>query len=263
MLETVPTAAIVGARKAHERSMAMSYDIGKVLADRTVIVVSGLAAGVDAAAHRGAVQSGAATCPTVAVFGCGLNHIYPAMNRGLAQEILARGGILLSQFEPDQRPFPANFLNRNRVIAGLGDVTVVVAAGGKSGSLTTARAAAEYGREVLVLPGAWWDASSEGSNRLIQNGAHVVLSAKEVAEFMGLPETKSAPSGGAQNELDDKEALSGRERELLAAIPKGGEAHEDVLLQSFQNPEETRLALMTLELSGLIDRKVGNRYVVR
>lgn len=177
--------AIVGSRKARASSRDTAHVLGKELAENRNVVVSGMAYGVDAEAHRGALAAHE-MYSTIAVFGCGVDRIYPHAHRKLAEEILESGGLLLSHFPPGTPPLPHNFLDRNRIIAGMSLATVVVQAAKRSGSLSTARYALEEGREVFAVPGDIWDKQSEGSNALIRSGAQVVLGAGDLFDALEL-----------------------------------------------------------------------------
>lgn len=177
--------AIVGSRRADPEGIELAKYFASRLVNLGLPVVSGLALGIDAAAHTGALNS-RFCCPTVAVLGSGLNNIYPSKHLELAAEILGKGGTLISQFDPDTPPYPANFLNRNRIIAGLSKAVIVLQATLKSGSLVTARNALDQGKDVLVVPGDIYNPRFEGSNKLIQQGAILVASFDDIALHLGL-----------------------------------------------------------------------------
>jgi DNA processing protein len=174
--------AIVGSRRATPYGLDVAETLAADLAARGVTIVSGLARGIDSAAHRGALRVGGRT---IAVLGSGVDVVYPPENQRLADEIVERGA-LVSQFEPGTPPLPHNFPTRNGVIAGLSLAVVVVEAAERSGSLITARLAAELGREVLAVPGRVTALESRGANRLIQDGAALALGWEDV--IAALPE---------------------------------------------------------------------------
>jgi DNA processing protein len=171
--------AFVGTRKATEEGIILARQISFELAKRGFVIVSGLALGIDAASHRGALD---VPQKTVAVLGSGLNVIYPPVHRSLAAAILEKGGCLISEYEKNEPPLPYRFLERNRIISGLCVATVIIEAPKKSGSLATARFAYEEGREVFVFPGNVKDKNYEGSNLLIRNGARLVTKSEEILE---------------------------------------------------------------------------------
>lgn len=181
--EGAPKIAIVGTRKATLSGCLVARKIAKELSDAGAIIVSGLAMGIDTAAHEGAVT---AEAKTIAVLGNGLNMIYPAQNQNLAKKIIEFGGAIISEYPPEEPAYPANFLRRNRIVSGLCIATVVIEAPLRSGSLVTAKLALEQGREVLVVPGPADSFNYAGSHLLIRDGARLVTSAKEILEDLNL-----------------------------------------------------------------------------
>ncbi len=180
--------SIVGTRKATGAGRILTRETAQKLADLEIVVVSGLAMGIDTAAHEGAVSKGG---ETIAVLGCGIDKIYPAQNDNLAKEILANDGAIISEYEPGIPAFPSQFLERNRIIAGLSLATIVIEAPRNSGAIVTARLAAEAGREVLVFPGPANHPNYVGSHKLIRDGARLVSSFEDVMEDLGLESQKS------------------------------------------------------------------------
>src|SRR5581483_9401949 len=164
-----PAVAIVGARACSGYGASVARSLGRELARAGLVVVSGLARGVDAEAHRGALDGGG---PTVAVLGCGIDRDYPALHAELASAI-AGGGLIVSEYPPGVQPAPWRFPARNRIVAGLAAVTVVVEARERSGALITADLALEEGREILAVPGEVTSALSAGTNSLLRAGASV------------------------------------------------------------------------------------------
>lgn len=177
------TVAIVGARMCSEYGYAVAKELGKQLAQQGVCVISGMAKGIDSAGHRGALSAGEDTknpCRTMAVLGCGIDMAYPPGNRGLYEEI-ARTGCVLSEYPPGVQPLAGLFPARNRIIAGLSDVLVVVEAKTRSGSLITADFALEQGKDIYAVPGRISDSLSQGCNMLIQQGAGII---SDVGDFL-------------------------------------------------------------------------------
>lgn len=251
-LSKVPAIAIVGSRRADVVGIETAHHFAQEFARHGACVVSGLALGIDSAAHRGALEAKVVDrVPTVAVLGSGLSYIYPSSNVELACEILANGGVLLSQFEPDERPFPSNFLNRNRVISGLASATVVIQAGERSGALVTARHAVEQGREVLVVPGAINDLSYAGSNGLIKQGAYLVLSPEDVWEVRPELKCREVPA----TELADLSPLQEQILRCLRAVPA---LHYDALHSEIDHAAQYPSELLGLEMRGLVIRSPGN-----
>ena len=166
----IPSAAIVGSRHATPQAMRIAKDFGRALSEKGIPVVSGMASGIDTAAHQGALQADGGT---IAVWGTGIDRIYPPSNKNLAYEIAERG-LIVSEFPLDTRPFAGNFPRRNRLIAALSQLTLVVEAALESGSLITAKLAAEMGREVMAVPGSIDNPHSKGCHKLIKDGATLV-----------------------------------------------------------------------------------------
>lgn len=224
-----PACAIVGSRNATRQGEENATAFAKALAAAGLTIVSGLAAGIDAAAHRGALSEPAAT---IAVIGTGIDRIYPARNEGLAREIAAKGCII-SEFPLGTPPIAANFPRRNRLIAGLARGCLVVEAAKQSGSLITARFAAEAGREVFAIPGSIHSPQSKGCHALIKQGAKLVESAQDILEELrwekvvnpaALPAVKEAETdpilialGGDPCDLDTLAARTGLTADVLLA----------------------------------------------
>ncbi|MFW0837568.1 MAG: DNA-processing protein DprA [Candidatus Komeilibacteria bacterium] len=178
--------AVVGARRISPYARQVMPRLLNPLLEQNIILVSGLAIGVDSYAHQLAIQ---ANQPTIAVLGGGLDDksLYPGQHLMLSQQIIKQGGLLLSEYPPLTRPLPANFPRRNRIISGLSQATLVVEAAARSGSLITAYQALEQNRDVLAVPGAITLTNCQGSNRLIQQGARLVQDASDLRESLHLP----------------------------------------------------------------------------
>lgn len=174
--------AVVGSRKMTPYGKWVSEKLTKELVEKGLVIVSGLARGVDTSAHRQALR---AKGLTIAVLGSGFDHIYPGENKRLAEEIVEKGGLLISEYPPEHRVFPANFPKRNRIISGLSLGVLVIEATLKSGSLITARLAANQGREVFAIPGPINSVQSEGTAMLIQQGAKLVFKLEDILEEIG------------------------------------------------------------------------------
>jgi DNA processing protein len=216
-----------------------------------VAVVSGLARGIDAADHQGALDGGGIT---VAFLGSGLDVLYPKSSRSIAEAIPSRGA-LVSEYPPGALPFPGRFVERNRLVAGYTLGTVVVEAGAASGALITAGLAVELGRELWAVPGDPMRASTRGSNRLLRDGAGAVLDGLDVLAALGL---LSRGAAGAQEELPLAPGLTDAERAILACLRREGSLDAEGLTRG------TGLAagvvmetLSMLELAGRIRREAG------
>jgi DNA processing protein len=174
--------AIVGARVASRQALAAAETIAADLARAGVVVASGLARGVDSAAHAGALDAGGTT---IAVLGTGIDCVYPPENEELFDRI-GRSGLLLTEFPPGTQPFPGNFPRRNRIISGLSRAVVVIEAAEKSGSLITARLAADQGRDVMAMPGLTAGGRNRGAHALLKDGAKLVESAVDILQELGI-----------------------------------------------------------------------------
>lgn len=239
--------AIVGARAAEATAVERAHAIARELAGEGVAIVSGGAVGIDAAAHRGALDAGMDAGGTVAVLGCGIDVVYPEQHRELFDEIQARGGAVVSQFPPDAAPRGWHFARRNQTIAGLVDAVVVVGAGHGSGALQTARAAHRLGRVVCAVPG------SPGCAALIAAGAAVVETAREVwCALDGRPVRPDA-------RLPETGSCAARVLDLLHA--EQARDHEEIAARAGLGAREVARALTGLELQGLAIALPGLNYV--
>jgi DNA processing protein len=252
--------AIVGTRRATEYGRRMAADIAWGVASAGWTVVSGLASGIDAAAHRGALDAAGAT---VAVLGCGVDRVFPRGNAGLYESV-ARYGLLLSEFEPGTGPRKHHFPQRNRIIAALSRAVVVVQAGQPSGALITADLASEIGRDVMAVPGPVDQAVSRGVNRLLREGAGVATSAADVLETLGDP--PPASSALHQPSLFDGEEEPGSPRagspesRLRAALCTGPAPLHDVSARTGLAVPATLAALGRLEVRGVVRSLPGCRF---
>jgi len=246
-----PAVALVGSRD----HSAYGADVCRVVADAAaragLVVVSGLARGLDAVAHVSALDAGGGT---IGVLGNGLGVVYPAANRALYERV-GRDGLLLTEFPPGERPHAGSFPRRNRVISGLADVTVVIEAGARSGTLITVAAALDQGREVMAVPGPITSATSVGTNRLIRDGASPLLEAADLlAHYDGL----AAPARGLAEPPPPALAPdSARVFDHMAGDP----VHLDVLAERLSEPAGRLLAILSgLELQGLIRQHPGHLF---
>jgi len=237
---TRPTVAIVGSRAATPYALDVAYRLGQELSVLGVVVASGLARGVDSAAHRGCLAGAA---PTVAVLGSGLDRIYPSEHQTLAREISDKG-LLVSELGPGAAPLQEHFPLRNRIISGISLAVVVVEASEKSGSLITARCALEQGRDVLAVPGSVLSGRNRGSHSLLKDGAKVVESAVDILEGLGWPMPDSPRAFPSKLLISDN---------LLARMEIGEVYRLDELME-LTGVTGTKLLtrLMELELAGLV-----------
>ena len=254
--------AIVGARRATPYGLEVAEQLGFALAARGVTVVSGLARGIDSAAHRGALASGGRT---IAVLGSGVDVIYPPENRRLAAEIAARGA-LVSQFVPGTPPLPYQFPERNRVIAAMSLAVVVVEAADKSGALITAACAAELGRDVLAVPGRVTAPESRGAHRLIQDGAGLVQDVDDVIRALPArwqacvkaPTRPAVRTDAAHGATDIERGDGGRVLDVLGDEPV---TIDDVIERSGLPPGRATALLLELELAGRVRQIDGKQFV--
>ncbi|MBS3935566.1 MAG: DNA-processing protein DprA [Sulfuritalea sp.] len=246
-----PAFAIVGSRNATKQGEANAAAFAQALAAAGLTIVSGLAAGIDAAAHRGALPESAST---IAVVGTGCDRIYPAQNEALAREIAANG-VILSEFAIGTPPLAANFPRRNRIIAGLARGCLVVEAARQSGSLITARLSAEAGREVFAIPGSIHSPQSRGCHALIKQGAKLVESARDILEELRWERMVNPAAIANMAPVPEAEtdpvlvALGGDPCDLDTLVGRTGLAVDALLAR-----------LLPLELDGRISQLPGGRY---
>ena len=250
-----PCVAIVGARNASAAAVKLSRQFAGDLADAGFVVVSGLARGIDGAAHQAALAGG-----TIGVIASGIDIAYPPEHADL-QEAVATQGLLLAEQPPATEPLARHFPSRNRIIAGLAAGTLVVEAAPKSGSLITARLAAEAGREVMAVPGSPLDSRAQGCNQLIRDGAVLVQGADDVIEllsrFDGTPRSTFRDSAGlpdfaAEDLAQDPADIAG----LLTVAPV---PVDELIRQSGASAPAVQMALLELELAGRLVRHAGGR----
>lgn len=216
-----PWVAMVGTRKATEAGSVLARQIACDLSSRGVVVVSGLAMGIDAAAHEGALEGGS---PTVVVLGVGIDTIYPRMNERLAMRILEANGAILSEYAPGTPARKYRFLERNRIVSGLCSATIIIEAPQRSGSLVTARLAAEQGRDVFVFPGPARHPNYRGSHALIRDGARLVSSLEDILEDIGFTENGHAlyPRPPAPEESSSAAFHNADQARILQCIAEAG-----------------------------------------
>ena len=280
--------ALVGSRDAKDYGRKASYRLSYQLAQRGLTIVSGLAKGIDTAAHRGALESGGRT---VAVMGSGLSFVYPAANTDLAEKITASGA-LISEFSMETTPKPNNFPRRNRIISGLTLGTVVVEASNRSGALITARLAGEQGREVFAVPGEIFSELSTGTHKLINNGAKLVNTVDDLlnelprhalsqigstASASPMPDVETEPSpevpviekrASAQPSVEVEQPsqitppadLTPDERTVFDAI-EDPSSHIDTIVRTTQLPiGQVSSVLLMLELKGVVQQLPGKQF---
>lgn len=256
---TIPTSdpmvAIVGSRGADISAWRFAAKLGRELADAGITIVSGLAKGIDGAAHNGALES-RNPYPTIAVLAHGLDIIYPRTHEKLAQNIVEQGGAIFSEYPLGIPPFKHQFLERNRIVAGLSTATIVIQAGERSGALVTAREALDAGRDLFVSPGPPDDDRYSGSHKLLKTGAYMITSVEDVLELF--PDFKNKKTGSSDLiKYTDSEklilsALKGNKPIFLSDLPTATNlTHQDLML-----------AISSLELSRTIQILPGERLIL-
>ncbi len=254
--------AMVGTRKASSYGKMCAYSLSKELSQNGVAVVSGLALGIDAKAHSGAVEGGS---PTVAVLGCGVDIAYPKTNEPVMKEII-KNGMIISEYPLGVGPEKYHFPKRNRIISGICHGTLVVEADIKSGSLITAKFASEHNRDIFAVPGNINSVYSKGSNFLLKDGAHLVTTAEDVItqyrfdypELLLGKERKFAP----EKEKEPLEKGSPKEKILLAI--GNDTVHTDIICQKTGlNPANVNSLLLLMELEGRISKLPGGFYILK
>lgn len=246
-----PSIAIVGSRNATRQGQENAHGFARALAQAGVTVASGLALGIDAAAHRGALAADSDAL-TIAVVGTGVDVSYPASNKALTLEVRKRG-VVISEFALRTPALTHNFPRRNRVIAGITRGVLVVEAALRSGSLITARLAAEGGRDVFAVPGSIHSPLAKGCHRLIRDGAKLVESAQDVLEELGL-------SRRAQAEAREASVEPAAHADVLQLIGHDPVDLDQLVQESGREPGELVGALLELELAQHVERLPGNRY---
>jgi DNA processing protein len=255
-----PLVAMVGARNASAAACRFARELAHALGREGVVVVSGLARGIDSAAHDGAMDGG-----TLGVIAGGLDIFYPPENQE-RQQAIAERGLLMAEMPPGTEPRARHFPYRNRIIAGLSLGTVVVEAAPRSGSLITARLAAEAGREVMAVPGSPLDPRAQGCNELIRQGATLIQNAADVLEALGpVGEGRVASPIGlfepAPTRVEEPaEEVRARIESLLGM---SAVSIDELVRQSGAAPGEVQLALLEMDLAGRLDRHAGGRVSVQ
>jgi len=247
--------AIVGTRSNTDYGKTFTEKLVKDLSDQNVLVVSGLAYGIDAIAHKASIKN---KVPTVGVVGHGLSKIYPSTHADLAKEMIAEGGGVLSEFFHDVKPDKHNFPLRNRIVAGISDATIIVESSVKGGSMITAKLADAYNRDVFAVPGRTTDKVSAGCNHLIKyNKAVLLTDADELLEVMGWKEKTVKQK--KQRELFIE--LTPDEQNILQLLQEKEALHIDEINSlSGMSSSSTAAAILNLELQGIIQSQPGKMY---
>jgi DNA processing protein len=248
----VPTVAIVGTRKPTPYGREVTYKIANDLARKGVIIISGMALGVDGIAHQAALDAGG---KTIAVVGNGVDIIYPAAHRSLAKEILEKGGAIISEHEPGTEARSFQFLYRNRIVSGISDAIIITEAAIRSGSISTAMHAIEQGREVFVVPGNITSPLSAGCNNLIKQGAHPITSADDILEIIApdlLRPQSMLPLG-----------MDANETKIISLLQSGIRDGDELQKKASIDAAKFSQTITMLEISGTIRALGGNQWALR
>jgi DNA processing protein len=256
---SLPQVAIVGSRAATAAGRETAFEFAAALAGAGLAITSGLAIGIDAAAHRGALAAGGVT---IAVCGTGLDRVYPAEHASLAAAIAARGA-LVSEFPPGMPPLAENFPQRNRLMSGLSRGVLVIEAAARSGSLITARLAGEQGRDVMAVPGSIHNALARGCHRLIKDGAALVETADDVLAALGLTALATPGKSAAvatQSTENFADRLDSGSEMLLNALGFGPADLDRLVERTGLAAHAVVSTLQMLELAGRVESLAGGRY---
>ena len=243
--------AFVGGREASGGGQRIATNLAEALANTGLVIVSGLAIGIDTAAHRGALNANA---PTVAVLGSGHEHLYPQRNAPLARRIIDLGGAIVSEYPPHFCPTRFRFPERNRIVSGLALGVVVMEARAKSGSLITANYALEQGREVMAVPGPVTSHLSRGGHALIRDGAALIEGAEDVLSQLGIEHT-------AKSEQENTPQLEATEKRVLDALDFTANSLDTLVGRTGLSAQELLQILLRLELGGFVEN--GARGYIR
>lgn len=247
-----PRVAIVGSRKMTPYGRLVTEKFASELAGKGIVIVSGLAYGVDACAHQSALSSGG---QCIAVLACGLDQMYPAANKKLADNIVEKGGVILSEYPKKTEPLRHHFLARNRIISGLADAVLITEAAQRSGSLNTASHALNQGTPVMAVPGNINSPMSGGTNNLIKSGAHAITDVSDILSILGLDKDSS------QQALPV--ALSKEEYIILTLIQEGVSDGIELQAKSKLDPAMYGQTLTMLEISGKIKPQGNNKWSIK
>lgn len=254
---------MVGARNASANGCIFAKKLAGDLGAAQQIIVSGLARGIDTAAHRGALATG-----TIAVIGGGINNIYPPENAALFEEI-ANAGLIISELPFGAEPHARSFPGRNRIIAGMSRAVVVIEASLKSGSLITADYANDYGRDVFAVPGSPMDPRCHGTNRLLKDGATMIESASDILNSLApvgelpLAEQKSLEFSEPAVAAFDEQTLDDARTQVVSALGASPTMLDDVLVMTGLTPQVLMAVLLELELAGRLERHAGSKVALR
>ncbi|GFI62255.1 DNA processing protein DprA [Clostridiales bacterium] len=246
--------SIVGSRRCSEYGRRVSIKLASDLAKRDVGIVSGLADGVDSFSHMGALRESGYT---VAVLGTSIDKCYPAENIKLYERIVENNGCVMSEYAPYEKTYGADFVRRNRIIAGLSEILVVVEAEIKSGTSSTVSAALDYGKGIFAVPGSVFSAYSEGTNRMIRDGCMLALSYKDILREMNIEEKKTENKKSADIEGIDKEGIK-----IIEALNDGEADFDTLAAKTGIQASKLRTELTMLEIRKIVSKRPGQKYII-
>ena len=245
---------VVGARKASPQGVDVTQRICRELSQAGVCIVSGLAMGIDTAAHEGCLEGGS---PTAAIMGCGIDVDYPIENAALKERIVKQGGVLLSEYPPGSRAYKHVFQARNRILTGLGKALLMMEAQIQSGSMLSVHHALDQGREVFAYPGIPGTEWAEGAHQLLREGANYFTSAQDILEDLGweddLPVT-------ASNEKPPLPTMSEEQRKVFSLLSQGEKSFDEIAAASGLSTPALSVALTMLQMMGLVKAMPGKQY---
>lgn len=251
--------AVVGSRAATYSGQKASEKLAEDLSRRGIAIISGLACGIDAAAHRGCMKGDS---PTIAITGCGLDRVYPSDNIRLRDEILQKGGLILSEYAPGVKPSGWHFPVRNRLIAGLSLALVLMEAKIRSGSMTSVQHALDQGKDVFVYPGDPASDKYEGNHQLLREGGIYFTSAEDILEDLHLLDKKSALGQNTQCAAERTD-LSPEEKKVLSALEPGALGFEELLVRTGMDASALMGVITLLQIKGCVEALPGKNYQVK
>ena len=245
--------AIIGSRKCTQYGANNAYQFSKDLAEENIVIVSGMALGIDSMAHKGSIDGRG---KTIAVLGCGVDIIYPQSNSFLRNTII-ENGCIISEFAPKTPPLPSNFPIINRIISGLSNAIIVVEAGKRSGTLITVNQALEQGRDVFAIPGNITSILSQGANELLKNGAHPLTEIDDVLFNIGI----SKKTNDNYNSTNTYEDLLPDEKIIYSYITSEPISIDEIIVKTNLKIQVVQYNLTMLELKGIIRKLAGQKYI--
>ncbi len=250
--ERIPTVAIVGTRKPTSYGQEIAHLLAYELASRGIVIVSGLAFGIDSIAHRGALEAGG---KTLAIVPGGLDHIYPSAHRKLAEEIIQNGGALITEYDLGSYTYPQNFIARNRIVSGVSDGLLVIEASAKSGTMHTASFALEQGKPVMAVPGNITSPTSEGCHNLLKAGARLITGTDDILDELGLTDD--------HQQVTLPFASNPQEKSILDLLQKGVRDGDELQVACGLDASLFSQTLTMLEVSGKIRPLGANKWGMR